>query len=461
MNLSTGTNIWFWVLAGSCLLLCIGMSGWVIYSKRSWKLIPVQLGLLVIVLVTAYFLGKVAGTQEIARQMKLTGNLAPLFAAQVARGNHESIRFVGQAVPAQKVIDDISQEWLNAASGVSGFVTARRTPDGNLQFIAGRYNTAGSIVKVSKMSTMPINPDDLAPVWQGQSTFLTSKGFDSQTLYVVNAAPIKGSNGKVEAVAMALTPMKEWLASAHHAETFTLAMAGVMSLIILVCGFLGAEMLYALSAMRLSKAEMMLQADQIRAQMETITVTNQQMAEGRSKLEEANAKLHALATLDGLTGVLNHRTLMECLSKNMSINSGVGSPCSVVLIDIDNFKQLNDQYGHMAGDDALRVIAHVMKMCAPPGAGVGRYGGEEFMLVLPGHSESAATTVAEEVRRQIQMAPMTSRTCTASIGVSTVYSMSKSEQTLIDEADRALYHSKRNGKNRVTHFGQGLIDNAS
>jgi diguanylate cyclase (GGDEF)-like protein len=82
------------------------------------------------------------------------------------------------------------------------------------------------------------------------------------------------------------------------------------------------------------------------------------------------------------------------------------------------------------------------------------------MMILPGGSESAAVAVAEELRRRIQMAKTSSRPVTASIGVSTVYSMNKSEQTLIDEADKALYVSKRSGKNRVTHFGHGMLESA-
>jgi diguanylate cyclase (GGDEF)-like protein len=82
------------------------------------------------------------------------------------------------------------------------------------------------------------------------------------------------------------------------------------------------------------------------------------------------------------------------------------------------------------------------------------------MMILPGASESAGVAVAEEIRRRIAMAKTNSRPVTASIGVSTVYSMSKSAQTLIDEADRAMYHSKRSGKNRVTHYGHGLLETA-
>lgn len=206
--------------------------------------------------------------------------------------------------------------------------------------------------------------------------------------------------------------------------------------------------------LEVSRSELLIQQNRIKEQMELIADKNQQMADSRSQLEEAYAKLHTLATMDGLTGVLNHRALMDTLSAGIRNNRAIGSPCSVVLLDIDNFKQLNDEYGHMAGDEALKVVARVLRQQVPVDCSVGRYGGEEFMMVLPGYSESAALDVGEKIRAGIEAAPQGSRPLTASVGVATVYSMAKSEQTLVDEADRAMYAAKRAGKNLVFHFGR-------
>lgn len=349
---------------------------------------------------------------------------------------------------------------------ISGVFKVRRAPTGDWEFVENEGFDLDLDKAQKDEFELPAKPGQVikAPLasfdkaWNGSSTFDTVRRPDGEIRFFVLAEPILNSEDQVEAVLVMVSPMSAWTSEISGDQLVSTTLCAVAILITLACSVIVTQLQFSLFQLRLAKAEAASQQDQIRDHMRIIAEKNQEMAENQSRLAEAYGKLRALATTDGLTGVLNHRALMDFLTSSMRSDHGFGSPVSVILIDVDNFKMLNDQFGHPAGDEALRVIAAVLAHSAPPGSAVGRYGGEEFMLVLPGASESAATAVAEELRRRVMIAKTSSRPVTISVGVSTVYSLSKSEQQLIDESDRAMYFSKRNGKNRVTHFGQGLID---
>ena len=176
----------------------------------------------------------------------------------------------------------------------------------------------------------------------------------------------------------------------------------------------------------------------------------QDVREANRKLEEANRRLEALATEDGLTGLKNHRAFQERLAMEMERARRHDLPLSVALLDVDQFKHYNDAYGHPAGDAVLRTVAACLMSSTREADGVARYGGEEFALILPHTDTPAAVTVASRCRSVIESAPWPKRPVTASLGVATLTPTMTGPDDLIIAADQALYRSKRDGRNRVT-----------
>ena len=167
-----------------------------------------------------------------------------------------------------------------------------------------------------------------------------------------------------------------------------------------------------------------------------------------AELAAANSKLENMANLDGLTAVANRRRLDAYMAQSWDRCIQRQCELSVLLIDVDHFKEFNDAHGHQAGDDALRKVAEIISAVLRRNEDiVGRYGGEEFMCILPGAPESMAMEVAESIRRRIDDA---FEEITVSVGLSTVRASHDEEfATLIERADRALYAAKQAGRNRV------------
>ncbi len=179
-----------------------------------------------------------------------------------------------------------------------------------------------------------------------------------------------------------------------------------------------------------------------------------------------NARLHAeavtLTMTDPLTGLANRRHLFIRLEQELARAQRYGSQVSILMVDIDHFKRLNDVAGHRAGDDALRRVADLLRGKVRKVDVLARYGGEEFMLVLPQTSKADALEVGEKLRRAVAEASVLSVPglpnghVTISIGVAS-FSLDSSEQdTLVDCADSALYASKRGGRNKVTGYESGM-----
>lgn len=170
-------------------------------------------------------------------------------------------------------------------------------------------------------------------------------------------------------------------------------------------------------------------------------------------LEEANTQLRALATTDGLTGLRNHREFhaqMECERQRSARD---GTPLSLVLLDVDRFKQYNDTFGHPAGDEVLKALAALLRGHARTVDLVARYGGEEFAVLLPGTTEAGACAVAERLRSAVAAHAWPARAVTISLGVATLRGGEAGPLPLLDQADKALYHSKAGGRDCATHFG--------
>lgn len=164
-------------------------------------------------------------------------------------------------------------------------------------------------------------------------------------------------------------------------------------------------------------------------------------------------ELRLLASLDGLTGAMRRSSFMATAARDMDLAAQKGSPLSCLMIDADNFKSLNDQFGHAVGDDALVAIAKAINDQLRRGDSLGRLGGEEFCVSLPGAELSGALSVAERMRAAIAAIRLQTDTgevgITASFGAAALVSSDSSPSDLIHRADVALYEAKNSGRNRV------------
>jgi diguanylate cyclase (GGDEF)-like protein len=165
-----------------------------------------------------------------------------------------------------------------------------------------------------------------------------------------------------------------------------------------------------------------------------------------------NAQLLELATIDELTGVKNRRRFREDLELLFAQADRQGSPLSVLMLDIDRFKQFNDTFGHPAGDEVLRQVGLILRKSVRAHDVVARYGGEEFVVLMPATQASEAIDVAERLRSAIACQPWPLRKVTASLGMATTSRGIPNPAALVDQADQALYQSKQAGRNRVTFY---------
>jgi diguanylate cyclase (GGDEF)-like protein len=181
--------------------------------------------------------------------------------------------------------------------------------------------------------------------------------------------------------------------------------------------------------------------------------TQQQLLNNNQELAQANGRLKALATCDGMTGLPNHRTFQERLREELAQSQTTGSPLSLLLMDVDKFKHYNDTYGHPAGDEALRIVARLLRENVRPADLPARYGGEEFAVLLPDADYAETLQLAEQIRAAVEAHTFPHRAVTLSIGAVTWGMASNDPEKLIFSADQALYAAKNSGRNRVHMAG--------
>jgi diguanylate cyclase (GGDEF)-like protein len=166
----------------------------------------------------------------------------------------------------------------------------------------------------------------------------------------------------------------------------------------------------------------------------------------------ARERLHELATRDALTGTYNRRYLEELLRTEVERADRYSRPLTVAMIDVDHFKRVNDTYGHPVGDEVLRAIVSRCQKAIRISDALGRYGGEEFVLVLPETALNEARVVAERVRNSVSGALVVvgdrALPITVSIGLASFQNKEKAE-ALLARADKALYAAKAAGRNRL------------
>ncbi|MDQ3279867.1 MAG: GGDEF domain-containing protein [Acidobacteriota bacterium] len=181
-----------------------------------------------------------------------------------------------------------------------------------------------------------------------------------------------------------------------------------------------------------------------------------------------NRMLSEVSTKDALTGLYNRWFVMEKIDSEINRALRHGSPMSLLMLDIDHFKRINDTWGHTAGDQVLQAIGKLLRESCRVYDVPGRYGGEEFCIVLPETKPGNTNVVAERIRRKLEATTLSagdaSVVVTASIGIAGMEEEPGeilSPAALIERADRALYSAKSRGRNRVETWDEALLEGAA
>ncbi|MGE7835388.1 sensor domain-containing diguanylate cyclase [Viridibacillus arvi] len=170
------------------------------------------------------------------------------------------------------------------------------------------------------------------------------------------------------------------------------------------------------------------------------------------ELMEINSGLVKISNTDKLTGISNRRFFQKKLEEQIEIYRTEEKTFSLLIIDIDHFKKVNDTYGHQIGDIVLAKLANILKIQVRTDDIVARFGGEEFTIILPDTDFEEAILIAQKLNRTIELAEWTETgNLTVSIGLAT-FSENDTEDSIVKKADQALYVSKEKGRNRATHF---------
>ena len=183
------------------------------------------------------------------------------------------------------------------------------------------------------------------------------------------------------------------------------------------------------------------------------------LTKNETEIKRKNVELELLATRDPLTGCYNRRAFFDLFERALEKSNKKDKNISCIMVDIDHFKLINDNYGHAIGDEAIRMITDVLNHhCDNENAIVARYGGEEFCMVLPGSDDDDAVKIAEHIRETVQTVSKgfcaENVSITASFGVAMNADKMLNCSQLLDLADKALYAAKETGRNKVIKWGQ-------
>ncbi len=186
----------------------------------------------------------------------------------------------------------------------------------------------------------------------------------------------------------------------------------------------------------------------------TLTLQQEQIDKAQAELQQKQKELERLTRQDGLTGLFNRNTFVELSRRELARAQRQGSATTILLLDLDHFKRINDTWGHPAGDAVLRHVATLATSTVRSTDLVGRLGGEEFIVLLPNTSAEAGRKLAEKLRNRLEVSPVlwekTSIAVTASFGLAGTTAEEKRDfDHLYTDADKALYLAKQRGRNRV------------
>ena len=190
------------------------------------------------------------------------------------------------------------------------------------------------------------------------------------------------------------------------------------------------------------------------------------IVELQDSLIQAREELRELAMHDALTHLLNRRAIMDILMAELSRAAREQKSLTVMMVDIDHFKSVNDKFGHPAGDGVLCEVSRRLRASVRGYDNVGRFGGEEFLVVAPGCDAASGLTQGERLREVVSSQPITvkdtSINATVSVGVATSHELTAQHmETLLSAADKALYRAKENGRNRVEAEGSPVLLSAT
>ena len=208
---------------------------------------------------------------------------------------------------------------------------------------------------------------------------------------------------------------------------------------------------------RPSEQQLQLRVGELEARLRSVELDLERERAQRQAAEKLTEKLRVDAVTDGLTGLPNRRALLETLERDVAQAARHGVPISVLVIDADHFKRINDTYGHPVGDAVLRSVAEAIASSLRAGDFVARFGGEEFVVVLPFTEARGGHVVAERVRHAVALATIDDETVpsvTVSVGGTTLREdESRSVSELLGRADAALYRAKDAGRDCVRCHG--------
>lgn len=176
----------------------------------------------------------------------------------------------------------------------------------------------------------------------------------------------------------------------------------------------------------------------------------QELLIARQQLEQKASMLQTLSQTDELTGLLNRRAFIERAEKALQLQQHAGQDLALLMLDIDHFKNINDQFGHDAGDQVLRQLGQMLRQSGRQTDSIARFGGEEFILLLPDTDRQAAISLAERLRTQVQSIRIGGHRLTISLGISSLNAgQAASFAWLFKQADLALYQAKHAGRDQV------------
>jgi diguanylate cyclase (GGDEF)-like protein/putative nucleotidyltransferase with HDIG domain/PAS domain S-box-containing protein len=178
------------------------------------------------------------------------------------------------------------------------------------------------------------------------------------------------------------------------------------------------------------------------------------LKKSREEIRRQNEELQILATRDPLTSCLNRRSFLAQFETEWASAQRYAHPLSCVMLDIDHFKSINDEFGHSVGDQVLQKVAAALRTTVRDGDLVCRYGGEEFCILLPHLDKDGARAAAERYRKAVATVRAHHRSITISLGVSAISLDAHTLQELLDQADKSLYIAKRSGRNRVVSWDE-------
>lgn len=216
-----------------------------------------------------------------------------------------------------------------------------------------------------------------------------------------------------------------------------------------------AEALRALARQVMAQLELRRSLSELKRNADAQARYQQQLEVYQRELERMNAKLQVESTTDPLTGVMNRRAFQQRLAEEIERARRYAAPLSLIMCDVDAFKEYNDSFGHPAGDHVLKRVAQLLEDSSRDSDVVARYGGEEFAIILPNTDRAQGLPLAERFRKTVEASSWENRSITVSAGLSTLSDTMLNLSDLVSAADKALYAAKQSGRNVVCQAENG------